>query len=121
MYKMPWQPDLLPLAIYSLFENGLQTLQNLCSVSNPLRIVGCCIGGDFSYLNLNLGLRDVLLTSTAARDLLRLGELGPDGVGAEVLQGVALDSVDAQKRVGLDGSECAGHYINRSFSMWTPL
>ena len=121
MYKMPWQPDLLPLAIYGLFENGLQTLQNLCSVSNPLRIVGCCIGGDFSYLNLNLGLRDVLLTSTAARDLLRLGELGPDGVGAEVLQGVALDGVDAQNRVGLDGSESAGHYINRSFSMWTPL
>ena len=39
----------------------------------------------FSYLQLDLGLRDVLLAPTAVGDLLGLGDLGPDGLGAEVL------------------------------------
>ena len=71
-----------------------------------MSIVGC----HFSYLQLDLGLRDVLLAPTAIGDLLGLSNLRPDGLGAEVLQGVALDRIDAQNRVGLDGSKAAGHY-----------
>jgi hypothetical protein len=56
-------------------------------------------------LHLNLGLRNVLLAAAAVGDLLGLGELVADGLGAEVLEGVGLDSVDAQGRVGLDDGE----------------
>jgi hypothetical protein len=63
------------------------------------------------YLELNLGLSNVLLATAAAGNLLGLGDLVADGLGAEVLQGVSLDSVDAQGRVGLDSGESTGHYI----------
>lgn len=58
-----------------------------------------------SYLQLNLSLRDILLTATTVGDLLCLRDLGSDSFGAEILQGVALDGVDTQNRVWLDGSE----------------
>lgn len=62
-----------------------------------------------SYLKLNLGLSNVLLTSTAVRNLLGFGDLVSDRLGAEVLERETLDSVDAQDRVGLDGSETTRH------------
>ena len=69
---------------YNLFENGLQTLKNL---------------------QLNLGLRNVLLTSAAIGDLLSLGDLGTDSLRGEVLKRVALGGVDAENRVRLDDGE----------------
>lgn len=60
-------------------------------------------------LQLNLGLGDVLLAAAAVRNLLGLGNLGTNGLGAEVLKGVALNGVDAQDRVGLDSSESTGN------------
>lgn len=64
---------------------------------------------DVTCLQLNLGLSNVLLAAAAVGNLLGLGELGSDGVGAEVLQGVGLDGVDAQGRVRLDDGESSGH------------
>lgn len=64
-----------------------------------------------TYLQLNLGLGDVLLAAAAVRDLGGLGDLVLDGVEAEVLEGEALDGVDAQDRVGLYGSESTGHCV----------
>lgn len=61
--------------------------------------------GSGTYLQLNLGLGNVLLAAAAVGDLLCLGDLSPDGLGAEVLQGVRLDGVDAQGGVGLDDGE----------------
>lgn len=76
-----------------------------------------------AHLKLNPGLGDVLLAATAACDLLSLGDLVSDGLyflsasgllqhfpayaylSAEVLEGEALNSVDAELGAGLDGSE----------------
>ena len=60
-----------------------------------------------TYLKLNLGLSDVLLATATAGDLLCLRDLVLDSLGAEVLKGVALNSVDAELRAGLNGSEAA--------------
>jgi hypothetical protein len=49
-----------------------------------------------THLKLDLGLGNVLLASASAGDLLGLGDLSPDGIGAEVLKGETLDGVDAQ-------------------------
>lgn len=62
-----------------------------------------------AHLQLDLGLGDVLLASVAVGNLLGLGDLGSDGVGAEVLEGVALDGVDAHGGAGLDGRESTRH------------
>lgn len=62
-----------------------------------------------TYLDLNLGLGNVLLAAAAASDLLGLSNLVADGLGAEVLQGVALGGVDGHARVGKDGSKSATH------------
>ena len=60
-------------------------------------------------LKLNLGLSNVLLATAATSDLLSLRNLVPDGLGAEVLKGEALNGVDAELGAGLDGSETAGN------------
>lgn len=73
-------------------------------VHRPGRYVKTC-------LQLNLCLSNVLLAATAARNLLRLSDLGADSLGAEVLQRVRLDGVDAQGRVGLDNGESTGHCV----------
>lgn len=67
-----------------LFQDGLQGLQNL---------------------ELNLSLSNVLLTATTIGNLLGLGDLGFDSIGAEVLEGVGLHGVDAQSRVRLNDGE----------------
>lgn len=64
---------------------------------------------DVTCLHLNLSLSNVLLAAAAVGDLLGLGELVADGLGAEVLQGVGLDGVDTQGGVGLDDGETSGH------------
>lgn len=64
---------------------------------------------DISYLELNLGLGNILLAAAAAGNLLGLSNLAADGLGAEVLDGVGLGGVDAQGRVGLNGGEAAGN------------
>jgi hypothetical protein len=61
------------------------------------------------YLKLNLGLSNVLLATAAAGDLLSLRDLVLDGLNAEVLKSVTLNSVDAELGTGLDGGETAGN------------
>ena len=61
----------------------------------------------WTYLELNLGLSDVLFATVAAGDLLCLRNLVLDGLSAEVLKSVTLNSVDAELGTGLDGSETA--------------
>lgn len=61
-------------------------------------------------LQLNLCLGDILLASTAACDLLGLRDLSTDSLGAEVLERVSLDGVDAQGGVGLNNGESTGNY-----------
>lgn len=63
-----------------------------------------------THLQFDLGLCNILLASAAAGHLLGLGDLGLDGIGAEVLEGEALDGVDAHQRVGLDDGEATRHY-----------
>lgn len=65
---------------------------------------GKIIGGSGaeSYLKLNLGLCDVLLTSASTGDFLSFRDLGLDSLFAKVLNGEAFDCVDAQIRVGLN-------------------
>ncbi len=63
-----------------------------------------------AYLHLDFSLGNVPLAAAAVGNLLRLGQLGLDGLGAEVLQGVALDGVDGQDGAGLDNGEAAGHW-----------
>jgi hypothetical protein len=58
-------------------------------------------------LKLNLGLGNVSLAAAAVGNLLGLGDLVLDGLGAEVLQSVTLNGVDAELGVGLDSSESA--------------
>lgn len=60
-----------------------------------------------TYLKLNLGLSNVLLATAAAGNLLSLCDLVLDGLCAEVLKSVALNSVDAELGAGLDGGETA--------------
>ena len=59
----------------------------------------------WTYLELNLGLSDVLFATVAAGDLLCLRNLVLDSLGAEVLKSVTLNSVDAELGAGLDGGE----------------
>lgn len=61
-----------------------------------------------SDLELNLSLSNILLAAATVHDLLRLGNLGADSVRTEVLQGVPLNGVDAQGRVGLDNGKATG-------------
>lgn len=58
-----------------------------------------------THLQLDLGLSNILLASAAVGNLLGLSDLGSDGLGAEVLKRVSLNSVDAEDGVGLNGSE----------------
>lgn len=58
-----------------------------------------------THLQLDLGLSNILLASAAVGNFLGLSDLGSDGLGAEVLKGVSLNGVDAEDRVGLNGSE----------------
>lgn len=62
-----------------------------------------------TYLELNLGLSNVLLATTTADNLLGLGDLGTDGLSAEVLKSVTLDGVDAELGAGLDNGEATGN------------
>lgn len=62
-----------------------------------------------TYLKLDLRLSDILLATTAVRDLLGLSDLSTDSLSAEVLQGESLDGVDAQGGVGLNNGEATGH------------
>ena len=62
-----------------------------------------------TYLKLNLGLSNVLLAAAAAGNLLSLCDLVLDGLCAEVLKSVTLNSVDAELGTGLNGSETAGN------------
>lgn len=62
-----------------------------------------------TYLKLNLGLSNVLLAAASAGDLLSLRNLVLDGLCAEVLKSVTLNSVDAELGAGLDGCETAGN------------
>lgn len=86
-----------------------------------------------TYLELNLGLGNILLAATAAGNLLRLGNLCADSlqdapsvfvrpsidstdggkayINREVLQREALHSVDAELGVGLDDGETTRHYF----------
>lgn len=59
----------------------------------------------FQDLNLNLGFSNVLLTPGTSGNLLGLGELTPDSLCTEAVQGVGLTSVDAQLGVWLYDSE----------------
>jgi len=54
------------------------------------------LGHERAYLEFDLGLSNVLLAAISARNLLCLRNLSPDGLGAEILNWVALDGVDAQ-------------------------
>jgi hypothetical protein len=58
-----------------------------------------------AHLELDLGLGNVLLAAASARNLLRLRDLGADGVGAEILNRETLNGIDAQDRVGLNNGE----------------
>ena len=64
-----------------------------------------------TYLKLNLGLSNVLFATVAAGDLLCLRNLVLDGLSAEVLKSVTLNSVDAELGAGLDGGETAGDCV----------
>jgi hypothetical protein len=62
-----------------------------------------------AHLQLDLGLRNILLAATTTHNLLRLGDLCLDGLGTEVLQRVPFNGVDAQGGLGLDDSEATGN------------
>ena len=62
-----------------------------------------------TYLKLNLGLSNVLFATVAASDLLCLRNLVLDGLSAEVLKSVTLNSVDAELGAGLNSGETAGN------------
>lgn len=49
-----------------------------------------------TYLKLNPGLSDILLTATTVDNLLRLRNLRPNRLCAKVLDRIALNSIDAQ-------------------------
>ena len=66
----------------------------------------------WTYLELNLGLSDVLFATVAAGDLLCLRNLVLDSLGAEVLKSVTLNSVDAELGAGLNSGETAGDCWN---------
>lgn len=74
-----------------------------------------------AYLKLNLRLGNILLASVSAGNLLSLSDLVPHSIGAEVLKGVTLNSVNAESRVGLDGSEATGHYKYPSQFIHPPI
>ena len=64
-----------------------------------------------SYLKFDLGLSNVLLTAASAGNLLRLCNLRPNRLLAEVLNRETLDGVDAQFRVRLDNSEATRNCV----------
>lgn len=61
-----------------------------------------------THLELDLGLSNVLLAAAAAGDLLSLRDLVAHSLGAEVLQRVSLNGVDAELGVGLHNGEATG-------------
>lgn len=67
-----------------------------------------------THLKLNLRLGDVLFTPIATGNLLGLGYLRVDGLCAEFLEGVSLNRVYAQDRVGLDDGKASGHCVDIS-------
>lgn len=91
-----------------LFDMGSQSLKNLLFRSANIRIKQSTI---YAYLQLDLGLGNILLASTTIGDLLGLSDLGTDGIGAEVLDRVTFGGVDAHDRVGLNSSESTGNCI----------
>ena len=95
---------------HQLLQSSLQALQNLIHRQQMLESSG--IG---TYLKLNLRLGNVLLTSTSTDDLCCLCDLRSDCLNVEILQGVTLDSVDAQFRVWLHNSESSGNYIAHKY------
>lgn len=103
-------------------------------------------GCSFTYLQFDLGFRNVLLAPGAGSYLLRFGDLGFDRlqfhqtvgffffllsfvvsvrelacrityVRAKVLNWESLDCIDAQGRVGLNDGESAGNYTRRPRSV----
>lgn len=62
-----------------------------------------------AYLKLNFGLGNILLAAATVHNLLRLGDLGADSLGAKVLEGITLNGVDAQGRLGLDDGKTTGN------------
>lgn len=69
-----------------------------------------------AYLNLDVSLGDLVRAAVAASNLLRLSELRADGLDAEVLEGVALDGVDAEDGVGVHDGEATRHYHTHSLA-----
>jgi hypothetical protein len=68
------------------------------------------------YLKFNLCLGNVLFTSAAVRNLCRFGNLGLDSIGTEVLQRVALNSIDAHDRIWLNNGKSTRHYKRSALS-----
>lgn len=62
-----------------------------------------------AYLNLNLGLGDILLATISGGNLLGFLQLAPNGLGAEVFDRCTFNSVDAELRSRLDGSKSTRH------------
>lgn len=81
----------------------------MTSKREPLLDMVTLISRAGAYLELNLGFRNVLLASAAVGNLLGLGDLGLDSLGAEALQRVTLSGVDAHDRVGLNNGKTARH------------
>lgn len=71
----------------------------------------------WAYLNLDVRLGDLVRTAVAAGNLLRLSELRADGLDAEVLEGEALDGVDAEDGVGVHDGEATGHYHTHTLAI----
>lgn len=63
-----------------------------------------------AYLNLDVGLSDLLCVTVTAGDLLGLSDLRANSLDAEVLKGESLDGVDAEDGVGVHDGEATGHY-----------
>jgi len=100
----------LYLQMQQLLENSLQALQNLYHklawrTNDPVAIAHVMS----THLQLNLRLSNVLLAAIATSNLVRLGDLVPHVLGAEILKCVALDGVDTELGAGLDSGEAAGH------------
>lgn len=95
-----------------LFENGLEGLEDLRHLVSNHTYGGTApiSPSRWTYLELNLGLSDVLLATTTADNLLGLGNLGANGLSAEILKGVTLNGVDAELGAGLDNGKATGNY-----------
>lgn len=104
-----------------LFHMGSKSLKNLPRVSMQLKSQReQCFWLVTTHLQLNLSLSNILLASAAAGNLLGLGNTSSDRLGAEVLQGVTLDRVDAHGRVGLNCGEPTSDYNSLLAHVLTP-